>query len=50
MTWWSGPEYGLAVLKDAQPAAALLALTILSPEGQKIMAQHGFWPVTLPSD
>jgi molybdate transport system substrate-binding protein len=45
-----GPEYGLAVLKDAQPAALLLALTILSPDGQKVMAQHGFKPVTLPSD
>jgi molybdate transport system substrate-binding protein len=45
-----GPEYGLAVLKDAQPAALLLALTILSPEGQKIMAQRGFRPVTLPSE
>jgi molybdate transport system substrate-binding protein len=45
-----GPEYGLAVLKDARPEAALLALTILSPEGQKIMAERGFRPVTLPSD
>jgi len=45
-----GPEYGLAVLKDAQPAALLLALTILSPEGQKIMAKQGFRPVALPSD
>ena len=45
-----GPEYGLAVLKDAHPVAALLALAILSPEGQKIMAQHGFRPVTLPSE
>ena len=45
-----GPEYGLAVLKDAQPAASLLALTILSPEGQKTMAQRGFRPVTLPTD
>ncbi len=45
-----GPEYGLAVLKEARPAASLLALAILSPEGQKIMAQRGFRPVTLPSD
>jgi molybdate transport system substrate-binding protein len=42
-----GPEYGLAVLR---PEALLLALTILSPEGQKIMTGHGFQPVTLPSD
>jgi len=45
-----GPEYGLAVLKNAHPAAALLALTILSPEGQKVMAEKGFVPVTLPVD
>jgi hypothetical protein len=30
--------------------SALLALTILSPKGQKIMAQRGFRPATLPSD
>ncbi len=45
-----GPEYGLAVLKDARPAALLLALTILSPGGQTIMAQRGFKPVALPSE
>jgi molybdate transport system substrate-binding protein len=45
-----GPEYGMAVLKDAQPAASLLALTILSPEGQKVMAKLGFKPVALPSE
>jgi molybdate transport system substrate-binding protein len=45
-----GPEYALAVLKDAHPAAQLLALTILSPEGQKIMSERGFKPVTLPSE
>jgi hypothetical protein len=45
-----GPEYGLAVMKDAPPAAALLALTILSPIGQKILADRGFRPVTLPSE
>lgn len=45
-----GPEYGLAVLKDAHPAASLLALFILSPEGQKTMAQRGFRPVALPSE
>jgi molybdate transport system substrate-binding protein len=45
-----GPEYGMAVLKDAQPAALELALAILSPQGQKIMTQRGFKPVTLPSD
>ncbi len=45
-----GPEYGLAVLRDARPEASLLALAILSPEGQTIMAQRGYRPVTLPSE
>src|SRR6267154_3314585 len=45
-----GPEYGMAVLKDAQPTALLLALTILSPEGQKVMAKLGFKPLALPSE
>jgi ABC-type molybdate transport system substrate-binding protein len=44
-----GPQYGLAVLKDARPEAALLALTILSPEGQAILARNGFKPVGLPA-
>lgn len=29
----ASPEYGVAVLKDARPGAAELALHILSPEG-----------------
>jgi molybdate transport system substrate-binding protein len=45
-----GPEYGLAVLKDARPGAEMLALTILSPAGQKILADRGFRPVNLPSE
>jgi ABC-type molybdate transport system substrate-binding protein len=45
-----GPEYALAVLKDAKPGALMLALTILSPAGQKLLADAGFRPVTLPSD
>jgi ABC-type molybdate transport system substrate-binding protein len=43
-----GPQYGLAVMKDAGPGAGLLALTILSPPGQKILATNGFRPVALP--
>jgi molybdenum ABC transporter molybdate-binding protein len=43
-----GPEYGLAVLKGAAPKARGLALYILSPEGQAILAKHGFVPVALP--
>jgi len=44
-----GPQYGLAVLKDAKTTALLLALTILSPEGQAILAKSGFRPVGLPA-
>lgn len=43
-----GAEYGLAVIKDATPAASDLALFILSPDGQAILAKHGFLPVGLP--
>jgi ABC-type molybdate transport system substrate-binding protein len=42
-----GPQYGLAVI-GARPEALLLALTILSPPGQKTLASHGFRPVTSP--
>lgn len=45
-----GPEYALAVLKDARPGAEMLALTILSPAGQKVLAEHGFRPVALPTE
>ena len=44
-----GPEYGLAVLKGADPHAADLALFMLSPEGQQIFARYGFAPVGLPA-
>ena len=43
-----GPQYGLAVMKAAKPEAMLLALTILSPPGQKILAANGFRPVASP--
>jgi hypothetical protein len=33
-----------------QTVSYLLALTILSPEGQKILVQHGFRPVALPAE
>jgi molybdate transport system substrate-binding protein len=45
-----GPEYGLAVLNNAPPEALLLALTILSPQGQKVLADRGFRPIALPSE
>jgi molybdate transport system substrate-binding protein len=43
-----GPEYGLAVMTGAVPKARDLALFILSPEGQAILAKRGFVPVALP--
>ena len=45
----AGPEYGLAVLKAADPRAADLALFILSPEGQQILSRYGFASVALPA-
>ena len=45
----AGPEYGLAILKDADPRAEDLALYMLSPEAQQIFAKHGFAPIGLPT-
>lgn len=44
-----GPEYGLAILKDADPRAHDLAWRILSPEGQATLAKRGFKPIGLPA-
>ena len=44
-----GPEYGVALLKDAQPAATSLMLYMLSVDGQATLEQFGFRPVGLPS-
>ena len=44
-----GPEYGLALLKEAQPASASLMLYILSVDGQATLEKFGFRPVGLPS-
>ncbi len=44
----AGSQYGLAVMKAARPEAMLLALTILSPSGQKILAASGFRAVANP--
>jgi ABC-type molybdate transport system substrate-binding protein len=44
----AGPEYGLAILKDAAPHSDDLALYMLSPEGQQVFAQFGFAPIGLP--
>ncbi|MDF5740342.1 MULTISPECIES: substrate-binding domain-containing protein [unclassified Nostoc] len=35
-------DYGLTVLKDANPGGSQLANYILSPTGQKILAKYGF--------
>lgn len=45
-----GPQYGLAVMKEARPEATWLALAILSPEGQQILSRNGFKPVALPTE
>jgi len=44
-----GPEYGVALLKEAQPAATSLMLYMLSVDGQATLEQFGFRPVGLPS-
>jgi molybdenum ABC transporter molybdate-binding protein len=44
----ASPEYGLAILKGADPGAGDLALYMLSPDGQQIFAQFGFAAVGLP--
>ena len=41
-------DYGLAVLKDASPEARRFALYLMSVDGQKILADHGFAAVALP--
>ncbi|ASJ70954.1 molybdate ABC transporter substrate-binding protein [Granulosicoccus antarcticus] len=43
-----GADYGLTVMNDAHSNAAQLALHILSPDAQSILASYGFSPVTLP--
>jgi hypothetical protein len=37
-------------MKDAPPSTVLLTLTILSPAGQKVLANRGFRPVGMPSE
>ena len=43
-----GADYGLTVMNDASPAAYRFALFILSGEGQRILARHGFAAPGLP--
>jgi molybdate transport system substrate-binding protein len=44
-----GPEYGLTVSRQAQPAAAEFAMYLMSPQGQATMKAFGFIPVALPA-
>jgi hypothetical protein len=37
-------------MKDARPGALMLALTILSPAGQRILTDRGFRPIALPGE
>ncbi|MCB1884674.1 MAG: molybdate ABC transporter substrate-binding protein [Geminicoccaceae bacterium] len=43
-----GADYGLTVLNDAPPEAWRLALYVLSPEGQAVLARHGFKVAGVP--
>jgi molybdate transport system substrate-binding protein len=43
-----GADYGLTVIAGAPPQAYQLALFILSVDGQRILAKHGFAAPTLP--
>jgi molybdate transport system substrate-binding protein len=43
-----GADYGLTVIAGAPPPAYQFALFILSAEGQRILAKHGFVAPTLP--
>ncbi len=47
------PSYGLSVItreKKSHDAAYKFALFLLSPQAQKLMAQYGFTPVTVPAE
>jgi ABC-type molybdate transport system substrate-binding protein len=43
-----GADYGLTIVNGARPEAARLAMYILSPAGQAILARHGFAAPGLP--
>jgi ABC-type molybdate transport system substrate-binding protein len=43
-----GADYGLTVLDGTVPAAYQLAMFILSTNGQRILAKHGFAAPALP--
>jgi ABC-type molybdate transport system substrate-binding protein len=43
-----GADYGLTVITNASPDAYRFAMTILSGDGQRILAKYGFSAPTLP--
>jgi ABC-type molybdate transport system substrate-binding protein len=43
-----GADYGLTVLLDAAPNAWRLAMFILSADGQRVLAKHGFSAPAMP--
>jgi molybdate transport system substrate-binding protein len=43
-----GADYGLTVIADAPPDAYRFAMSILSADGQRILAKHGFSAPALP--
>jgi molybdate transport system substrate-binding protein len=43
-----GADYGLTVMAEASPSAYRLAMFVLSPDGQRILASHGFAVPHLP--
>ena len=45
-----GADYGLTVIADAPPAAYRFAMFILSVDGQRILASHGFMAPNLPNE
>jgi molybdate transport system substrate-binding protein len=45
-----GADYGLTVMSNASPNAYRLGMFILSPEGQRILARHGFVAPGLPRE
>lgn len=45
-----GADYGLTVTTSASPAGYGFALFILSPQGQRILASHGFTAPALPQE
>jgi ABC-type molybdate transport system substrate-binding protein len=43
-----GADYGLTVIVGASPQAYQLAMFIMSVDGQRVLAKHGFTAPALP--